>query len=111
VSELLEQIDDRYVIMNAGDELVFRFEAIDPPQEGWKRDFVLIGDGWVKDGDFNTTFSRTVHPLPSHALGEPAQNFESLFDDPVYQKHSGDWQRFHTRFITPQHFQRGLWPR
>ncbi|HUG19690.1 MAG TPA: FG-GAP-like repeat-containing protein [Planctomycetaceae bacterium] len=110
VSELLQQIDDRYVIMNAGDELVFRFEAIDPPREGWKRDFVLIGDGWVKDGDFNTTFSRTVHPLPSHVLGEPAQNYESLFDDPVYQKHSGDWQTFHTRFITPQHFQRGLWP-
>ena len=33
------------------------------------RDFVLVGDGWVKDGDFNTTFSRTVLPLPTHASG------------------------------------------
>ena len=26
-----------------------------------------IGDGWEKDGDFNTGFSQTVLPLPSHA--------------------------------------------
>ena len=25
-----------------------------------------IGDGWVKDGDYNTSFSKTVLPLPSH---------------------------------------------
>ena len=33
---------------------------------GWRRDFVLIGDGWEKDGDYNTGFSQTVLPLPSH---------------------------------------------
>jgi len=63
VRELLAEIDDRYVIMNAGDELVFHFPALPDPPEGWVRDFVLIGDGWVKDGDYNTTFSRTVRPL------------------------------------------------
>ena len=36
---------------------------------GMVRDFILVGDGWVKDGDFNTTFSRTVLPLPTHASG------------------------------------------
>src|SRR5690606_8310941 len=54
VRELLAGIDDRYVIMNAGDEIVLRFAAPPPPPEGWRRDFVLVGDGWVKDGDFNT---------------------------------------------------------
>src|SRR6266545_1523451 len=66
VWELLQAVDDRYVIMNAGDELVLRFMAPPPPPAGWSRDFVLIGDGWVKDGDYNTTFSRTVLPLPAH---------------------------------------------
>src|SRR5699024_10261962 len=35
VKELTKKVDDRYVIMNAGDELVFKFPALDPPQEGW----------------------------------------------------------------------------
>ena len=33
---------------------------------GLVRDFVVVGDGWVKDGDYNTSFSRTVLPLPTH---------------------------------------------
>ena len=57
-------VDDRYVIMNAGDELSLRFQDPAPPPAGWRRDFVLIGDGWEKDGDYNTDFSKTVLPLP-----------------------------------------------
>ena len=64
VRELLNQVDDRYVIMNAGDELRLRFPELPPPTAGRRRDFVLIGDGWVKDGDYNTTSSKTVGPLP-----------------------------------------------
>ena len=64
---LLAKTDDRYVIMNAGDEMVLRFAAPPPPPPGWTRDYVLVGDGWEKDGDFNTAFSRTVLPLPSHS--------------------------------------------
>ena len=66
VRELLRSVDDRYVIANAGDELALRFPAPPPPPEGWVRDFVMIGDGWNKDGDYNTAFSKTVLPLPSH---------------------------------------------
>ena len=103
VGELLERVDDRYVIMNAGDELQLEFPALPPPRPGLMRDFVLIGDGWVKDGDFNTGFSRTVRPLPSHdrpaydASGLPA----ALEDDPVYRRHRGDWEKYHTRYVTP----------
>jgi hypothetical protein len=64
VRELVAKTEDRYVIMNAGDELRLSFEAPPPPPAGWTRDFVLIGDGWVKDGDYNTSFSKTVLPLP-----------------------------------------------
>jgi hypothetical protein len=110
VRELLQAVDDRYVILNAGDELVLRFTAPPPPPAGWRRDFVLIGDGWNKDGDYNTTFSATVLPLPAHDQPDYATPPGVLEDDPVYRRHAEDWQRYHTRYITPQRFHRALLP-
>ena len=107
VSELVAGVDDRYVIMNAGDELQLRFAAQAPPPDGWTRDFVLIGDGWEKDGDFNTGFSKTVEPLPSHDRPEYGPG-TTLEDDPVYRQHRDDWQRYHTRYVTPRVFLDGL---
>ena len=66
VQPLLSKVDGRYVIMNAGDEMRFSFKAPPAPPGNLRRDFVLIGDGWVKDGDYNTSYSTTVLPLPSH---------------------------------------------
>jgi Tfp pilus assembly protein PilF len=110
VRELLAGVDDRYVIMNAGDELRLSFPALPPPQKGWARDFVLIGDGWVKDGDYNTSFSKTVLPLPAH--GHPdykaSSSMPTLEEDPVYQRHRDDWQTYHTRFVSPDAFLSGL---
>ena len=45
-----------------------RFPAVPPPAAGWTRDFVFIGDGWMKEGDYNFQFSKTVLPLPYHAM-------------------------------------------
>ena len=30
--------------------------------------YIMVGDGWIKDGDYNTVFSKTVLPLPYHAM-------------------------------------------
>jgi hypothetical protein len=49
--------------------MVLTFPEAPPPAAGMVRDFVIIGDGWEKDGDYNTTASRTVLPLPTHLLG------------------------------------------
>ena len=114
VAELLASVDDRYVIMNAGDEIRLTFPAPERPKaaEGgdMSRDYVLIGDGWVKDGDYNTTFSKTVEPLPRHGHPDyeaipPAHDVE---DDPAYRAHPVDWQRYHTRFVAPDRFLSGL---
>jgi hypothetical protein len=71
---------------------------------------VLIGDGWEKDGDFNTGYSETVLPLPSHARPDYGAGAPSLVleNDPIYRRHSGDWAEYHTRFVTPASFVRGL---
>ncbi|HMS11074.1 MAG TPA: hypothetical protein PKE66_16420, partial [Pyrinomonadaceae bacterium] len=46
VKELLSGVEGRMVLMNAGDELVLRFPALPDPPPGFKRDFVIVGNGW-----------------------------------------------------------------
>jgi Tfp pilus assembly protein PilF len=109
VRELLAHTDDRYVIMNAGDEMTLRFAVPAPPPAGWVRDFVISGDGWIKDGDYNTSDSQTVLPYPYHAR----RNYDSptpsrLEDDWVYRHHTEDWQTYQTRYVTADAFRDAL---
>lgn len=88
VSELLRDPDDRYVIMASGDELRLRFPAaaLPPLPPGWRRDFLLLVDGWEKDQDANTAFSQTVEPLPFHAMSAyPYPPKERYPEDPAHQ--------------------------
>ena len=111
VRELLEKIDDRIVIVNSGDELRMRFPAVPPPAAGWTRDYIFIGDGWMKEGDYNFQFSRTVLPLPYHAMKRYTAPPTTLEQDRAYLMHPNDWQEFHTRYVTPEQFRRALWNR
>ena len=106
--ELLLRADDRYVIMNAGDEMSFRFAAQPDPPAGWVRDYVIVGDGWIKDGDFNSTFSKTVLPLPYHAKNQYTTPPGRLEDEWVYRQNPEDWQTYHTRYVTPDVFENAL---
>jgi Tfp pilus assembly protein PilF len=108
VRELLKNIDDRYVIVNSGDEMSLRFAEQPPPPTGWLRDFIVIGDGWIKDGDFNSTFSKTVLPLPYHGKDLYVTPPGRLEDEYVYRRHPEDWQNYHTRYVTPDVFQNSL---
>lgn len=108
IRELIEKTDDRYVIMNAGDEIRLTYTAPPPPPAGWKRDFVWVTDGWVKDGDPNTRWGKTVLPLPYHGMKGYDASPGQLEDDPVYRRFPKDWATYHTRFVTPALFERGL---
>lgn len=108
IRELLEKVDDRIVIVNAGDEMALRFPAQPAPPAGWVRDYVLIGDGWIKDGDYNSVFSKTVLPLPTHDRTEYTTLPARLEDDPAYRRRPSDWQEYHTRYVTPDRFQKSL---
>ena len=108
VRELLKRTDDRYVIMNAGDEMTLRFAASPPPPSGWIRDYVIAGDGWIKDGDYNSTYSQTVLPYPYHARTTYDAPPGRLEEEWVYRHHADDWQTYQTRYVTPDHFVSGL---
>ena len=106
VEELLETLDDRYVIMNAGDAMYIQFDALEPPLPGVVRDYIFFCDGWVKDGDWNTVDSRTVGPLPYHKMsGYPYPENERPVE--LLPSHS-DWKEYHTRYVTPEPFKNTL---
>jgi Tfp pilus assembly protein PilF len=70
VLPLLRKADDMYVIMGPGDEATLQFDATSARTlpAGWRRDFLLYTDGWIKDSDLNTAFGTTVAPLPFHNI-------------------------------------------
>lgn len=97
VRELLTGIDDRMVIMGAADELRLRFPAASLPAvpTGWTRDFLLLVDGWAKDGDANTAFGQTVEPLPFHGMSAyPYPSTEHYPDDAAHAEYRA---RYNTR--------------
>jgi hypothetical protein len=97
VTELLEDVDDRYVIMGAGDEIRLRLNAraLPPVRDGWRRDFVLKVDGWAKDRDANTAFSQTVEPLPFHGMSQYPFSTSEHYPDTVL--HREYLERYNTR--------------
>ena len=69
VRELLQEDDDRMVVMVSGDEFSAKFAMPDRPlPEGWRRDFILHSVGWDKDADLNTIFGDGSLPLPFKSM-------------------------------------------
>ncbi len=94
VADLLREPDDRMVLMGSGDEVTLRFSAkeLPPLPAGWKRDFLLLVDGWAKDADANTAFSQTVMPLPFHAMTRyPYPTDEHFPQDRVHQEYMREY--------------------
>ena len=90
VNELVNSMDDKLALMGSGDELTLRFDATKLPvlRDGWKRDFLLLVDGWAKDADANTAFSKSVEPLPFHDMSAyPYTKAEQFPRDAAHQKY------------------------
>ena len=70
VRDLLKDVDDRFVIMGRGEEIVLSFDAAGLPAipPGWTRTFVLHSDGYCKDMDLYTAFPDSVDPMPYHNM-------------------------------------------
>jgi Tfp pilus assembly protein PilF len=94
VEDLLRQPDDRMVVMGSGDEIRMRFPATGLPAlpSGWRRDYLLLVDGWAKDADANTAFSQSVLPLPFHGMSRyPYPANEHYPDDPAHRAYQREY--------------------
>jgi hypothetical protein len=80
--------------MGPGDEATIQFDASSakalPP--GWKRDFLLYTDGWIKDSDLNTAYGTAVEPLPFHGIKSyPYAPGESYPRDAEHERYLRDY--------------------
>jgi hypothetical protein len=96
VTELLQDEDDRLVVLGSGDEVTLQFTAPrEPLRAGWKRDFLMYNVGWDKDADLNTVYGQTVEPLPFGKMsGYPYRGDESYPQTPLHEEYL---RRYQTR--------------
>ena len=104
ILSLLLKSDNKYVIMNSGDEISLKFPetSLDKLSNGWERDFLFYNDGWLKDGDLNTAQGQTASPLPFHGmLSYPPKSNDSLSIDNNHNKYM---KTYNTRNISTNSF-------
>jgi tetratricopeptide (TPR) repeat protein len=107
VLPLLQQGDDEYIIADGGDEISIDFDAQRLPAvpRGWKRDFLIYSEGWVKDGDLNTAAGQTVAPLPFHNMPSyPYRN--AAYPNDV--QHRAYQAKYNTRKVNTDDFKNAL---
>jgi tetratricopeptide (TPR) repeat protein len=111
VLPLLQKADDEYIIADGGDEVSIDFDAENLPAipKGWKRDFLIYSEGWVKDGDLNTANGQTVEPLPFH--GMPSYPYGKNIAYPLDKEHREYRQKYNTRKVTTAAFRNALKPK
>ena len=104
VLPLLQKADDQYIIANSGDEITLDFDAnnLPPLPKGWKRDFLIYSEGWVKDGDLNTAHGQTVGPLPFHKM--PSYPYRSNIVYPSDKAHKEYQEKYNTRKVSTDDF-------
>ncbi|HEV7503173.1 MAG TPA: hypothetical protein VGQ33_24310, partial [Vicinamibacteria bacterium] len=70
VRELLAAVDDVFVISRPGDEIALSFDAtaLPPLPAGWRRTYLLHGDGFSKEMDLHSATPDALGPLPFHGM-------------------------------------------
>jgi tetratricopeptide (TPR) repeat protein len=99
VRELLQAVDDMFVISPPGDELSIAFDAsaLAPLARGWTRTFLLYADGYSKEMDINSASPHEVAPLPFHRMREYPYRWPETF--PNTPAHLDYLERYNTRIV------------
>jgi len=107
VLPLLQQADDQYIIADGGDEISIDFyeQRLPVLPKGWKRDFLIYSEGWVKDGDLNTAYGQTVAPLPFHSM--PSYPYRGIAY-PSDAAHRAYQEKYNTRKVIDDDFNHAL---
>ena len=99
VTQLIKDVDDRFVVFGTGDEVQVDFDPSHLPTlpAGWVRDYFFFADGYEKDMDFYAADGLTVEPLPYRAMGSyPYAEDKSYPYDAEHLKYLLD---YNTRFF------------
>ncbi len=86
VTPLLSATDDRWVALVGGDAVRVEFDgkALPSLPAGWRRDYILVSDGWDKDFDKNTASGTSIAPYPFHAMSRYPYVSPESFPDPGF---------------------------
>jgi hypothetical protein len=94
VKQLLDEVDDKFVIYGSGDELALRFNPPSPPRAGETRSYVIYSNGYYKVA--KNGIPATVEPLPFGAMSNfPYDEAEEHYPDS--QEHTVYRRTFNTR--------------
>jgi len=104
VTELLSRTDDRWVVFKGGDAIRITFDAANLPRlpVGWKRDWIVVSDGWDKDFDKNTVTGQSYGPWPFHAMSAYPYPDTECHPDPKFLEETL------TREVGPERFRKAL---
>jgi hypothetical protein len=96
VSELVDAVDDRFVISRPGDELVFSFDAsaLAPLAPDARRTFLLHSVGFSKEMNLHSASPDLAAPVPFRRM----RRYPYVW--PERYPHDDDLERFHTRIVT-----------
>jgi hypothetical protein len=100
VRELLLATDDRFVIARSGDEIALTFDAasLPPLPAGWRRTFLVYGDGFSKEMDLYSASPDVLDPIPFHGMTH--YPFAPSEHPPLTAQQAADIERYHTRVVT-----------
>ena len=104
VTEFLSKADDRWVAFKGGDAIRIAYDAsnLPPLASGWRRDWILVSDGWDKDFDKNTVTGQSYGPWPFHAMAAYPYPASEHHPDPRFLEETL------TRVVGPERFRKSL---
>lgn len=92
VTELLEAVDDRFVVFGGGDEIALAFDATREParEPSGSRRYLFYSHGYYKDAKVG--LPQTVEPLPFDAMSNyPYTDDEAYPDDQGHREYLETW--------------------
>ncbi|MFN0059920.1 MAG: FG-GAP-like repeat-containing protein [Planctomycetota bacterium] len=99
VRELVERVDNGFVICTTGDEIELSFSAAAFPSlpAGWTRTWLLHADGYSKEMDPNSATPDRLLPLPFHGMSQYPYGPEEKF--PLTPQLESWLESLNTRFL------------
>lgn len=97
VLPLLDEVDDKYVIMHVGDSISIDFDELSIP-DGMERDYYLFSDGYYKENFVKWLLGQdvsSVEPLPFHGMSNYPYTEEESY--PYDAEHTAYLQEYNTR--------------